>query len=171
MGLILWKEIMPYSFLYFMMIFSSFSGALSFGKENNSWWPEPARIHKTIKTIKNFVRNYSTLLLLRCCLLLNLNFLHRHVRVHSCGLLYGLCQGPVMINWVTVGLDGNLLFHSGFYDAISFSFILKPKYLFKSDHLWDIVFKRHLYLLTVIVSTVLVLELMVCELTISPVAL
>lgn len=109
-------------------------------------------------------------------LLLDFNLLNSHVRVHGSCLLDCLCQSLVVINRVTVRLDGNLLLHPCFNNSILFRLVLKCKdkisillyknYFTKNSNKLNLIGVSKIR--TVIVSTVRVLLLMVCELTISP---
>lgn len=52
-------------------------------------------------------------------LLLDLDLLDRHVRVHRCCFLDGLGERAVVVDGVSVGLDGDLLLHAGFHHAVA----------------------------------------------------
>lgn len=71
-------------------------------------------------------REKTPILLLRGRLLLDLDLLDGHVRVHGRGLLDGLGQRPIVIDRVSVGLDRDLLLHPGFHHPIALGLVL-PK--------------------------------------------
>ena len=67
-------------------------------------------------------------------LLLNLNFLNSHVRIHGSGFLNSLGQCMVMVNRIPIGLNGYLLLHTGFNDTILLRFILSRQEEHKEFH-------------------------------------
>ena len=61
-------------------------------------------------------------------LLLDLNLFNSHIGIHHRSLLNGICKSLVVINGVSVRLDGDLLFDPRFNHSILFHFVLQIQY-------------------------------------------